>query len=142
METGVRRANEPVKAARLGMASEYEDRKQLTFEQAEGVEPLPTQLQLKEITPRPQMRTFRERDRGFLESVCITGWANAHGGKVRMWRIASGILSFKGFTAAKSEESRIRGESEAIPAGLQMAASLLIRRSAVERRLEAGNEGA
>jgi hypothetical protein len=28
------------------------------------------------------------------------------------------------------------------PAVLQMAASLLIRRSAVERRLEAGNEGA
>jgi hypothetical protein len=32
------------------MASEYEDRKRLTFEQAEGVEPLPTQLRLKEMS--------------------------------------------------------------------------------------------
>jgi hypothetical protein len=32
------------------MASEYEDRKRLTFEQAEGAEPLPTQLKLKEVS--------------------------------------------------------------------------------------------
>jgi hypothetical protein len=30
---------------------EYEDRKRLTFEQAEGVEPLPSQLRLKEMSP-------------------------------------------------------------------------------------------
>jgi hypothetical protein len=34
------------------MASEYEDRKWLTFEQAEGIEPLPTQLQLGEMSPQ------------------------------------------------------------------------------------------
>src|ERR1700730_2385651 len=32
------------------MPIEYEDRKRLTFEQAEGVEPLPTQLRLKEMS--------------------------------------------------------------------------------------------
>jgi hypothetical protein len=32
------------------MASEYEDRKRLTFEQAEGAESLPTQLKLKEVS--------------------------------------------------------------------------------------------
>ena len=32
------------------MAGEYEDRKRLTFEQAEGAEPLPTQLQAKELS--------------------------------------------------------------------------------------------
>ena len=34
----------------IGMASEYEDRKRLTFEQAEGAEPLPSQLKLKEVS--------------------------------------------------------------------------------------------
>jgi hypothetical protein len=33
------------------MASEYEDRKRLTFEQAEGAQPLPSQLKLKEVSP-------------------------------------------------------------------------------------------
>jgi hypothetical protein len=33
------------------MASEYADRKRLTFEQAEGAEPLPSQLKLKEVSP-------------------------------------------------------------------------------------------
>jgi hypothetical protein len=32
------------------MASEYEERKRLTFEQAEGAEPLPAQLKLKEVS--------------------------------------------------------------------------------------------
>jgi hypothetical protein len=32
------------------MASEYEERKRLTFEQAEGAEPLPSQLELKEVS--------------------------------------------------------------------------------------------
>jgi hypothetical protein len=32
------------------MASEYEDRKRLSFEQAEGAEPLPSQLHLKEVS--------------------------------------------------------------------------------------------
>jgi len=32
------------------MASEYEDRKRLTFEQAEGAEPLPSQLQTKQMS--------------------------------------------------------------------------------------------
>jgi hypothetical protein len=31
------------------MASEYDDRKRLTFEQSEGAEPLPSQLELKEV---------------------------------------------------------------------------------------------
>jgi len=34
------------------MASEYEDRKRLTFEQAEGAEPLPSQLQSGELSPQ------------------------------------------------------------------------------------------
>jgi hypothetical protein len=38
------------------MASEYEDRKRLTFEQAEGAEPLPSQLKLKEVSPELHAR--------------------------------------------------------------------------------------
>ena len=41
------------------MASEYEDRKRLTFEQAEGAEPLPSQLKLKEISPELRARLWR-----------------------------------------------------------------------------------
>ena len=39
------------------MASEYEDRKSLTFEQAEGAEALPIQLNLGELSPelRPRL---------------------------------------------------------------------------------------
>jgi len=33
------------------MASEFEDRKRLTFEQAEGAEPLPSQLRPRELSP-------------------------------------------------------------------------------------------
>jgi hypothetical protein len=33
------------------VADEFADRKRLTFEQAEGAEPLPTQLELKELSP-------------------------------------------------------------------------------------------
>jgi hypothetical protein len=36
--------------AGFGMANEYEDRKRLTFEQAQGLEPLPSQLGLKEMS--------------------------------------------------------------------------------------------
>jgi hypothetical protein len=41
------------------MASEYEDRKRLTFEQADGAEPLPSQLKLKEISPELRARLWR-----------------------------------------------------------------------------------
>jgi hypothetical protein len=37
---------------RLVSKSELEERKRLTFEQAEGIEPLPSQLKLKEVSPR------------------------------------------------------------------------------------------
>jgi hypothetical protein len=40
------------------MASEYEDRKRLIFEQAEGAEPLPTQLKLKEVSPELRARLW------------------------------------------------------------------------------------
>lgn len=40
------------------MASEYEDRKRLTFEQAEGAEPLPAQLKLKEVSPELRARLW------------------------------------------------------------------------------------
>jgi hypothetical protein len=40
------------------MASEYEDRKRLTFEQAEGAEPVPSQLELKEISPELRARLW------------------------------------------------------------------------------------
>jgi hypothetical protein len=40
------------------MASEYEDRKRLTFEQAEGAEPLPSQLKLGEISPELRSRLW------------------------------------------------------------------------------------
>jgi hypothetical protein len=36
----------------ITVADNFEDRKQLTFEQAEGVEPLPSQLKLKELSPQ------------------------------------------------------------------------------------------
>jgi plasmid rolling circle replication initiator protein Rep len=37
---------------------EFEDRKRLTFEQAERVEPLPTQLKLKEVSKELRARCF------------------------------------------------------------------------------------
>ena len=40
------------------MASEYADRKRLTFEQAEGAEPLPSQLKLKEVSPELRARLW------------------------------------------------------------------------------------
>ena len=40
------------------MASGYEERKRLTLEQAEGAEPLPTQLRLREISPELRARLF------------------------------------------------------------------------------------
>jgi hypothetical protein len=40
------------------MTSEYEDRKRLTFEQAEGAEPLPTQLQLCEVSRELRARLW------------------------------------------------------------------------------------
>jgi hypothetical protein len=40
------------------MASEYEDKKRLTFEQAEGAEPLPSQLELREISPELRARLW------------------------------------------------------------------------------------
>jgi hypothetical protein len=40
------------------MTIEYEDRKRLTFEQAEGVDPLPSQLQPKEISPELRARLW------------------------------------------------------------------------------------
>lgn len=36
----------------------YEERRKLTFEQAEGVEPLPSQLKIKEISPELAARLF------------------------------------------------------------------------------------
>jgi hypothetical protein len=42
------------------MASEYEERKRLTFEQAEGAEPLPSQLGLKEISRELRIRLWKE----------------------------------------------------------------------------------
>jgi hypothetical protein len=41
----------PLVLLEIGMGTEYEDRKRLTFEQAEGAEPLPTQLRAKELSP-------------------------------------------------------------------------------------------
>lgn len=38
---------------------EYADRKRMTFEQAEGVEPLPSQLQLGELSPELRARLWR-----------------------------------------------------------------------------------
>jgi hypothetical protein len=40
------------------MASEYEDRKRLTFEQAEGAEPLPAQLKLREVSSELRARLW------------------------------------------------------------------------------------
>jgi hypothetical protein len=40
------------------MASEFEDRKRLTFEQAEGAEPLPSQLKLREVSPELRARLW------------------------------------------------------------------------------------
>jgi hypothetical protein len=44
--------------AGFGMASEYEDRKRLTFEQAEGAEPLPSQLKRKEVPSELRSRLW------------------------------------------------------------------------------------
>ena len=42
----------------VGMASEYEDRRRLTFEQAEGAEPMPSQLALREVSPELRARLW------------------------------------------------------------------------------------
>src|SRR5262245_54795064 len=41
------------------MANEHEDRKRLTFEQAEGAEPLPSQLKPKEVSPELRARLWQ-----------------------------------------------------------------------------------
>jgi hypothetical protein len=50
--TGAGRAGSegPAAIAEIEIAGEYVDRKRLTFEQAEGAEPLPSQLKLKEVS--------------------------------------------------------------------------------------------
>jgi hypothetical protein len=40
------------------MSSEYEDRKRLTFDQAEGAEPLPRPLNLKEVSTELRARLW------------------------------------------------------------------------------------
>lgn len=37
----------------------YRDRKRLTFEEAEGIEPLPSQLQLKELSPQLRAKLWK-----------------------------------------------------------------------------------
>lgn len=44
---------------RCSMSNPYADRRRLTFEQAEGVEPLPTQLQIKEISQQLRAHLWR-----------------------------------------------------------------------------------
>jgi hypothetical protein len=44
--------------AGIEMAGEYEDRKRLTFEQAEGAEPLPSQLKLREVSRELRARLW------------------------------------------------------------------------------------
>src|SRR4051812_47277405 len=36
----------------IALADDFEDRKKLSFEQAEGAEPLPSQLRMREVSPR------------------------------------------------------------------------------------------
>jgi hypothetical protein len=55
------------------MASEYEDRKRLTFEQAEGAEPLPSQLGLKEISQELRIRLW-EKLHSSINSDDTTKW--------------------------------------------------------------------
>ena len=57
-EPVARRAKGPARRWVFGMSSEYEDRKRLTFEQAEGAEPLPAQLKLKEVSPELRARLW------------------------------------------------------------------------------------
>ena len=57
------------------MASEYEERKRLTFEQAEGAAPLPTQLRTKELSPqlRALLWEIFYEDTGFADDKTIAG---------------------------------------------------------------------
>jgi hypothetical protein len=56
------------------MASEYEDRKRLTFEQAEGAEPLPSQLGLKEISPELRIRLWEKLHTSSINTDDQTKW--------------------------------------------------------------------
>jgi len=50
------------------MSDSYQERKRLTFEQAEGAEPLPTQLKLKEVSPELRSRLWEIFHRLLLEA--------------------------------------------------------------------------
>jgi hypothetical protein len=60
------------------MSDQYEFRKRLTFEQAEGVEPLPTQLQLRELSDELRAKLWQV----FFESL-QKSLSNTRGGHIR-----------------------------------------------------------
>lgn len=59
------------------MTDEYERRKNLTFAQAEGAEPLPTQLQLKELSPELRSRLWHVIYNSLLESRAQPDYSKA-----------------------------------------------------------------
>jgi hypothetical protein len=64
------------------MASEYEDRKRLTFEQAEGAEPLPAQLKLREVSQELRARLwqiFHQELAGAREAYPVSSVQNLQG---------------------------------------------------------------
>jgi hypothetical protein len=57
-----------------------QDRKRLTFEQAEGVEPLPAQLQLKELSPALRAALWAVVLRSVDEAVDSDSWGSSRVG--------------------------------------------------------------
>jgi hypothetical protein len=57
-----------------------QDRKRLTFEQAEGVEPLPAQLQLKELSPALRAALWAVVLRSVDEAVDSDSWGGSRVG--------------------------------------------------------------
>jgi hypothetical protein len=68
------------------MADDFEDRKQSTFEQAEGADPLPNQLKLKQISPELRAALWRARAGVHYEVGIVLVGAVAKAGRAHRQR--------------------------------------------------------
>jgi hypothetical protein len=86
------------------MPSEYGDRKRLTFEQAEGAEPLPARLKLREVSPELRARLwaiFQQELAGAREAYSVSSVQSLEGSFVQFlyyWHVACCFRAADEFT--------------------------------------------
>jgi hypothetical protein len=66
------------KNAGLGLIKDFQDRKKLSFEQAEGAEPLPAQLQLRALSPELRAVLWNTIHEYLQKSVHHPNYGRAH----------------------------------------------------------------